>query len=473
MTVHRPTLSSWKAFLSRPSLRLASLVFGFLAILAIGTFAYRTEYRAADTRNWVIHSYTIHDKLSELEIELGQARSNAFAYLELQVPSDAKAVRTHTARALEVSAELQQLMADQPRQQERIRAMETLLRNYFAALESCVRPQSCGLPDSPERRAILEDAGNDRDRIHAALAEIRTQEDTLLQRRLAAWDQLYHRNIVIFGLAFAAALLLLLNNFRLQHAEIRKSRELESAQRENAESFRALSARILELQDVERRKIARELHDSVGQYLAALKMNLSQMASGRKRQDVAAFADTIELADRAIAEVRTISHLLHPPLLDELGLQSAASWYVEQFSKRSGIPVQLAFEEITERLPKESELALFRVLQESLTNVYRHTKATRVDVHLSCQNGRVMLVVRDNGQGIPPAVLSRMKAGRAAGIGLAGMSERISDLGGSLLVESHSGGTAIRATLSCEPQAQEPSSESAAVSSSAASSRSA
>ncbi len=197
------------------------------------------------------------------------------------------------------------------------------------------------------------------------------------------------------------------------------------------------------------------------------------MASGRKRQDVAAFADTIELADRAIAEVRTISHLLHPPLLDELGLQSAASWYVEQFSKRSGIPVQLAFEEITERLPKESELALFRVLQESLTNVYRHTKATRVEVHLSCQNGRVMLVVRDNGQGIPPAVLSRMKAGRAAGIGLAGMSERISDLGGSLMVESNTGGTAIRATLSCEPQAQQNSPDSAAVSSSATSSRSA
>lgn len=467
MSAYRPTLSSWKAFLSRPSLRLVSLIIGLLAILAIGTFAYRTEYRAADTRNWVIHSYTVHDKLSELEIELGQVRSNAFAYLELQSPSDAEAVRRHTERAMEASAELQRLTAGQPAQQERVRSMEGLLRSYFAALESCVRPESCGAPGSPERRAVLEDAGNDRDRIHTALAEIRGQEDALLHGRLTAWDQLYHRNIVIFELAFAAALLLLLKNFRLQNAEIVKSRELESVQRENAESFRALSARILELQDVERRKIARELHDSVGQYLAALKMNLSQIASGRKRQEGSTLTDTIELADRAIAEVRTISHLLHPPLLDELGFQSAASWYVEQFSKRSGIPVKLALEEIGDRLPKESELALFRVLQESLTNVYRHTKATRVEVHLACQKGRATLLVRDNGQGIPAAILSRIKAGRAAGIGLAGMGERISDLGGSLQVESGSSGTAIRATLSFEPQVQEePSSEQDAVSSS-------
>lgn len=441
-------LTSWRAFLARPPVRLASLVFGLLVIVAMGAFAFHTETRGAEMRNWVIHSYTVHDKLSQLEIELAQARSNAFAYLELQSPSDAEAVRAHAQRALQASGKLQELTADHPRQQGQIRSAESLMREYFAKLERCVQPESCGADGSIERREVLEDASLDRDRIHALVSDVRSREEALLQSRLQAWDQLFQRNIIIFALAFAAAIVLLANNFRLQNAEIAKSKELEHVQRDKAESFRALSARILELQDVERRKIARELHDSVGQYLAALKMNLSQMVSGKKRlDDASSLNDTIAMADLAIAEVRTISHLLHPPLLDELGFQSAASWYIEQFAKRSGTKVNLAFDDVSDRLPKESELALFRVLQESLTNVHRHTKARQVDVRLVCADGMIVLTVHDDGQGIAPAVLARLRAGSGAGIGLAGMGERLSDLGGTLEVESPGVGTRIRATL--------------------------
>jgi signal transduction histidine kinase len=157
--------------------------------------------------------------------------------------------------------------------------------------------------------------------------------------------------------------------------------------------------------------------------------------------------EAVEMADRSILEVRTISHLLHPPLLDELGFESAARWYAEEFAKRSGTEVDVAVAEIVERLPREIELALFRVLQESLTNVHRHAKARRVNVNVSCRDSTLLLTVRDDGEGIPAAVIQKFRAGLAAGIGLAGMRERLADLGGTLEVESTGGGTTVKATL--------------------------
>jgi two-component system NarL family sensor kinase len=157
--------------------------------------------------------------------------------------------------------------------------------------------------------------------------------------------------------------------------------------------------------------------------------------------------EAVEMADRSILEVRTISHLLHPPLLDELGFESAARWYAEEFAKRSGTEVDVAVAEIVERLPREIELALFRVLQESLTNVHRHAKARRVNVNVSCSDSTLLLTVRDDGEGIPAAVIQKFRAGLAAGIGLAGMRERLADLGGTLEVESSGRGTTVKATL--------------------------
>jgi len=220
-------------------------------------------------------------------------------------------------------------------------------------------------------------------------------------------------------------------------------------------SSRALSARILELQDSERRKVARELHDSVGQYLTGLKINLEQLLITNPNLDsvnAKLLSDTVELADHTITEVRTISHLLHPPLLDELGLASAARWYAEGFAQRSGLRVNFQPGEIATRLPKEVELSLFRVLQESLTNVHRHANAKSIDISLTCRDGRAVLRIQDDGRGIPREVLSRFRSGLASGVGLAGMRERIAELEGVLDVEAKGKGTIIRAvipTLDC------------------------
>ena len=190
------------------------------------------------------------------------------------------------------------------------------------------------------------------------------------------------------------------------------------------------------MQDSERRRIARELHDSVGQYLAGLKINLNQLQTGVRIDPPTLLRETVELTDCAIQEVRTISHLLHPPLLEDLGFLSAARWYVDEYGKRSQVKVSLIIDEPIERLPREVEIALFRVLQESLTNVYRHAAARSVDVRIVCNDGHVTLTVADDGKGIPHEVLARFHDGAAPGIGLGGMRERLAEFGGKILVES-------------------------------------
>ena len=213
--------------------------------------------------------------------------------------------------------------------------------------------------------------------------------------------------------------------------------------------LQALSVRLMQTQDDERRRISRELHDSVGQKLVAAKLALGSLrkptATKKENQDLASLRDAL---DECVTETRTISYLLHPPLLDEVGLSSAARWYAEGFAKRSGIQVGFRIPPKLKRLPGPLELALFRVLQESLTNVHRHSHSTSVDVHVELCAGEISLEVQDYGQGMPAELFKRFRSGGAgAGVGLSSMRERISELGGRFEIQSDENGTLIRATL--------------------------
>jgi PAS domain S-box-containing protein len=208
------------------------------------------------------------------------------------------------------------------------------------------------------------------------------------------------------------------------------------------DAARSLSARILTLQDDERRRIARGLHDSLGQYLAALKMNVHMLVD--RGQDRMA-AESLDIIDKCIAETRTISHLLHPPLLDEAGIGSAGRWFVEGFAQRSGIQVNLDLPRELGRLPRETEIALFRALQEGLSNVHRHAGSSQVDIRLTTEPGLIRLEIKDNGHGIPPERLQRLNEGASeAGVGIAGMRERMRELGGSLEIQSGPSGTRLQ-----------------------------
>jgi two-component system, NarL family, sensor kinase len=213
--------------------------------------------------------------------------------------------------------------------------------------------------------------------------------------------------------------------------------------------LRELSARSLRLQDEERRRFARDLHDSTGQTLVALKMCLASFASLIADSPKAAglLNDLEALADEALREIRTISHLLHPPMLDEVGFSSAAQWYVDEFMKRSGIKTTLEIS-ATPRLTKDGELVFFRILQESLTNVVRHSSSPAVDIRLNSDQADAILSIRDYGKGISPKTLASFReTGAGGGVGLGGMKQRVRNLGGHLQVESGGDGTCVTATL--------------------------
>ena len=226
--------------------------------------------------------------------------------------------------------------------------------------------------------------------------------------------------------------------------------ELESLILERTAELQKLSQRLLRVQDEERRKVARDLHDTTGQTLAALRISVSYLQENCKENPsaLAAASEVAQLADQAIEEIRTMSYLLHPPLLDEVGFACAAEWYIEGFAKRSGINVKADIANSRERLPKGMEIALFRVLQESLTNVHRHSKASDASVHFQHEPESVILEIRDFGQGIPSERLRLLRGvGPETGVGLAGMRERLHELNGKLEIESDGNGTSMRAVV--------------------------
>lgn len=221
---------------------------------------------------------------------------------------------------------------------------------------------------------------------------------------------------------------------------------LESLVEQRTAALRRLSVKLLRVQDEERRRIARELHDSLGQDLTAAKISLDMLAQ-ESRLDSDHLRDARALVDRSISDTRTLSHLLHPPLLDEAGFLSAAKWYVEGFGQRSGIASKLDLPSHVHRLPRRTEIALFRILQEALTNVHRHSGSRAVNVSVTADNSVVVLKVKDFGTGVPREVLDRFWRTGSVGVGLAGIRERLKELGGCLNIESNVDGTLLKASI--------------------------
>jgi len=254
------------------------------------------------------------------------------------------------------------------------------------------------------------------------------------------------RNAILLALALGASMVLLVSNIYSLRREVRVGEQSAEHSRESAESYRHLSGRILAVQDAERRKLGRELHDSVGQQLTGVQMLFEQVAQRSDPKDAGLMREALKAVQDTSSEVRTLSQLLHPPLLEVAGFVDAASSYAEQFGRRSGIKVNVDLPGDVKLPSKDAELMLFRVLQESLTNVHRHARATAVDISLAREKDRVVLTIHDNGKGLAPGMLESFNQGVAIGVGLAGKRERLAEFGGTLELQS-SDGTTVRASL--------------------------
>jgi PAS domain S-box-containing protein len=238
--------------------------------------------------------------------------------------------------------------------------------------------------------------------------------------------------------------------FAFQEALQKSRNELEARVEARTSQLRKLSARLLSIQDREGRRIARELHDSVGQYLAAIQMNLGILSRSAtiSEQEKNYVVDCQAMAESCTTEIRTISYLLHPPLLDESGLRSAIVTYAEGFAGRSGIRTNLNVPDDLPRLPSEIETTIFRTIQQSLANIHRHSGSSTAEITVEMLDGTLTVVIGDEGNGIPEQKINELySGGTLAGVGIAGMRERIRELQGSFEIKSSSSGTTIRVSV--------------------------
>ncbi|HYA97503.1 MAG TPA: CHASE3 domain-containing protein [Methylomirabilota bacterium] len=407
-----------------------------------------TMYILFSSERSVRHTYQVKLAIGRIETDLAAAGRFRTAFLdsgESKFLSDYSAVRGNLR---EESAQLRRLTADDSVQQDLCKLLEKNIEARFAVLDDSITMRQAGQL-TPELQAKLTS------RIVAVAFEtssitsrMQQVEDPLLEERRAITLRLFVAILFLLFAILAVAVVLLRKQHQLLAAELVERRSAE----QNAQ---LLSITLMRAQDEERRRFSRELHDSLGQILAGAKMVSDQLA--RNSSPDARVAELSAMLEDALGQTRTLSHLLYPPLLDEIGFVSAARWFIENYSKRTGIVVTFECPKELRELPKNLDLTLFRVLQEALTNVHRHSQGTKAEALLSVSRSEVCLRIRDNGVGMPPVTLRKLQTtGTGVGVGLAGMKGRVREQGGTFAIDSDSHGTTISVCFGLPPQVVTP-----------------
>lgn len=425
--------TSWTIFVS-----------GIVVLILLGLATAAVTSRYANSEEQVAQTHEVETALARVRASLQAAESASLSFF---ITGDLGSVRQYETATAELAvwmATLKTLTKDNPTQQARFAELTPWIAEDLSLMEQAIALKKSNLSveaaKDPTRRM-----GDLTARAVATLQVMRDEENRLMKFRVLTSTTAYRNTFRLLMVAGIAVLLFLAIGFRLLLKGLSERKRAEAA-------VRRLSIRILQLRDMERRKIARDLHDSIGQSMAAVAMNLTMLKdnapgiSPEKRARL--LSDSLNLVQQAVGETRTISHLLHPPLLDEAGFASAAKWYVDGFTQRSKIPVQLEIAAELGRLPREAELVLFRTLQEGLTNIHKHSGSTQVTVRLANEADNTVFTIQDNGKGIPAATLEEFeRTGGGSGIGLAGMRERVQDLGGRFELHSDSRGTRVTVIL--------------------------
>lgn len=431
--------------------RFGKVVFGLaIALLLILAFAAdRATILFADSEKLVAHTHEVQTTLARLRTRMFQAQAARLDYV-LTGNDEALALLDNAKTGLTGALDhLRSLTIDNSLQSERGRALEPLLAERLSLLDESVALHKSN-PHARGRQIEITSVGRRlTQQISDQLDEMNSEEDRLLGERRSHSVRTFERVRTVLAAAFGTVLLILAMDFRRLSIELSNRREAEAA-------VRRLSVRVLQLQDAERRKVARELHDSIGQYFVSLSMSLDLLQNtnlATAKRD-AILAESLEMVKQGAAETRTLSYLLHPPLLDEAGFASAARWYVEGFAERSKIAVKLDVDPRLGRLAPEVELVLFRVLQECLGNIHRHSGSSRAEIRVH-RKGAITLSIEDYGKGIPKKLLDEFRTTNlGAGVGLAGMRERVREIGGVLNITSEGRGTLVEVVVPPE-RAQE------------------
>jgi signal transduction histidine kinase len=431
---------------ARTSWALFALAVSLLVFLAITTD--RATVHFADSTEWVSHTREVETILEKLRGDLFAAESGRQGFLLSGSGVHLARYETATQDIPSQIAFLRALTRDNSSQQQRLQQIQPVIEQRMALLQESIALRQSGKAEGQRQDQLTAEGFTLSSEVMALINQMKLEESDLLAQRRQISAQSYARTRAVLGFAFLAVVLLFYANFWQLRLELKDRKRAEA-------SVRRLSGRILQLQDAERRKIARDLHDSIGQYFAGLKMSLDLLGQEQILASARAniLAQSLKLVDQGIAETRTLSYLLHPPLLDEVGFASAATWFVEGFTQRSNIAVTIQIPEDMERMPRDLELAMFRVLQEGLTNIHRHSGSTTAMVDVEKQSDSVKLRIKDYGKGISPALLEEFRRTKTGtGVGLAGMRERMVELGGDLDVKNDPQGTTLEVTAPLESQ---------------------
>jgi signal transduction histidine kinase len=423
-----------------------------LALLLLclsGTATGLVIFRLYQAEGLVRHTYNVQVAIGDLESSLADVGRSRADYVSIPNDDSLKSYEDSFHKVAGELARIRQLTRDNPSQQILCDQLESNANERLAPSQRSVELVQRNL-STPEKQLLLSfEAAKSGEQTAGITLQMRQNEDRLLVRRSQISEFLFTVITVIIALSFLLSGVMFWLHFRLL------SRELH--ERANAEGrLRQLSLQLMRVQDEEHRRFGRELHDGLGQSLASAKMMLDSLPGEYSEQ--LPVKEVSDLLGDALSQTRTISYLFHPPFLDEVGFASAAKWLIQGYARRDGIEVSADIAESQERLPHGLELTLYRVLQEALNNVHRHSKSSRADVSLRAHNKIVTLRVRDFGLGITSDRLAAIEAtGDGAGVGLTGMRERVREQGGKLDIRSDGVGTEIIVTIPIESHLQDPS----------------
>lgn len=412
-------------------------------LLGIGIVADHSTSAFAESEYWVSHTHEVRAAIEGLRADLLMAQDSRKGYLLTGDYASLSSYAAALAQVPDLTKELEHLTVDNPAQQARVSQLQPVIQRKLSVLEESIDLRKAGKADSARQLELSRENEALTSQMNSILGDMVGDENSLLAQRVVISAETYHRMRIVLGIALVAVVLFLMMNFARLLVELLNRSRAEAA-------VRRLSGRILQLQDMERRRIARELHDGVGQYFASSKMTLDSVLVGGSLSESQkeALTEASRLLEQGVAEARTLSHLLHPPLLDDIGFRAAAEWYINGFSERSKIKVQFTAPADLDPMSKDVELVLFRVLQESLTNIHRHAASTTAEVRLFVVSGRVTMEIEDQGKGIPAPLLDDFRRSTGTGVGLAGMRERVGEFQGTLHIASENNqGTLLKVEM--------------------------